>query len=53
MGLLERDRMVLKACRSAGIPVAITMAGGYARNIADTVDIHARTLRLAKAIGGW
>jgi len=53
MGLLERDRMVLEACRSAGIPVAITMAGGYARNIADTVDIHARTLRLAKAIGGW
>ena len=53
MGLLERDRMVLEACRSAGIPVAITMAGGYARNIADTVDIHASTLRLAKAIGGW
>ncbi|MBO9324467.1 MAG: histone deacetylase [Roseiflexus sp.] len=52
-GLLERDRMVLETCRSAGIPVAITMAGGYARNIADTVDIHARTLRLAKAIGGW
>lgn len=52
-GLLERDRMVLEACRSAGIPVAITMAGGYARNIADTVDIHASTLRLAKAIGGW
>ncbi len=51
-GLLERDRMVLEACRSAGIPVAITMAGGYARNIADTVDIHAGTLRLAKAIGG-
>lgn len=52
-GLLERDRMILEACRSAGIPVAITMAGGYARNIADTVDIHASTLRLAKAIGGW
>jgi len=52
MGLLERDRMVLEACRSAGIPVAITMAGGYARNIADTVDIHASTLRLAHAIGG-
>lgn len=52
-GLLERDRMVLEACRSAGIPVAITMAGGYARNIADTVDIHVSTLRLAKAIGGW
>ncbi len=49
-GLLERDRMVFDACRSSGIPVAITMAGGYARNIADTVDIHIATLRLAASM---
>ncbi len=49
-GLLERDRMVFDACRSSGIPVAITMAGGYARNIADTVDIHIATLRLAASL---
>lgn len=51
-GLLERDRMVLDACQRAGIPLAITMAGGYAHNIADTVDIHIATLRLAVSMTG-
>lgn len=46
-GLAERDRLILDACRRAGLPVALTMAGGYARNIADTVDIQAQTIRLA------
>ncbi len=46
-GLEARDRLVLGACRERGIPVAVTMAGGYARNIADTVEIHATTVRVA------
>jgi acetoin utilization deacetylase AcuC-like enzyme len=46
-GLESRDRMVLAICRDAGVPVAVTMAGGYARNIADTVDIHFATVRVA------
>lgn len=46
-GLAERDLMVLEYCCAAGIPVAITMAGGYARDIADTVDIHVQTVRAA------
>jgi acetoin utilization deacetylase AcuC-like enzyme len=46
-GLLERDRMVLETCRRRGAPVAIAMAGGYARDIDDTVDIHYATVRLA------
>jgi len=46
-GLTERDRMVLDACDRAGVPVAIAMAGGYARDIADTVDIHFATVTLA------
>lgn len=45
-GLLERDRLVLGACRHAGVPVAVAMAGGYARDTEDTVDIHLRTIRL-------
>lgn len=47
-GLQARDRMVLNACRARGIPVALAMAGGYARDIADTVDIHARTVLAAQ-----
>jgi acetoin utilization deacetylase AcuC-like enzyme len=46
-GLAARDRMVLEYCRDAGIPVAITMAGGYSRDVADTVDIHFATVRMA------
>lgn len=46
-GLAERDRQVLAACRRAGLPVAISMAGGYARELGDIVDIHARTVELA------
>lgn len=46
-GLGERDRFVLQSCRRAGIPVAIAMAGGYGRDIEDTVDIHFQTVSIA------
>ena len=46
-GLAERDRQVLAACRKAGIPVSIAMAGGYAPQVGDIVDIHAMTVQLA------
>jgi acetoin utilization deacetylase AcuC-like enzyme len=49
-GLMERDRLVLGACRDAGVPVAVAMAGGYARDTEDTVDIHLRTIRLCAAM---
>jgi acetoin utilization deacetylase AcuC-like enzyme len=46
-GLAERDRLVLASCRERGIPVAVTMAGGYAREVSDIVDIHFRTVHRA------
>ena len=46
-GLLERDRMVFRYCQKAAIPVAVTMAGGYAKNIQDSVDIHFQTVKQA------
>jgi acetoin utilization deacetylase AcuC-like enzyme len=46
-GLGQRDRYVLEACRSAALPVAIAMAGGYGKIIDNTVDIHFETVRLA------
>ncbi|MCB4361949.1 histone deacetylase family protein [Quatrionicoccus australiensis] len=48
-GLAERDRRVFAHCRSRHLPLAIAMAGGYARQIDDTVRIHATTLHLARA----
>jgi acetoin utilization deacetylase AcuC-like enzyme len=44
-GLRKRDQMVLEYLRSRGIPVAVTLAGGYAVNHADTVEIHCNTVR--------
>jgi acetoin utilization deacetylase AcuC-like enzyme len=46
-GLARRDAMVLSACREVGIPVAITIAGGYGREIEDTVQAHLNTVRVA------
>lgn len=46
-GLAERDRLVLHYLRRSGVPCAITMAGGYARTITDTVDIQFQTVALA------
>ena len=43
-GLLERDVRVMQACRQVGLPLAVVMAGGYARNIEDIVDIHYQTI---------
>ena len=48
-GLVERDRRVLDAARARGIPVAISMAGGYGRDIEATVDVHLATIRAALA----
>jgi acetoin utilization deacetylase AcuC-like enzyme len=46
-GLAARDRLVFELCRGAGVPVAVAMAGGYARDVHDTVDIHFSTVAAA------
>ena len=50
-GLLERDRSVLAALRKRRIPVALSMAGGYGRDIDVTVQIQVATIRAA--IDSW
>jgi len=46
-GLAARDRYVLERCREVGVPVCITIAGGYGRDVRDTVAVHARTAAIA------
>ena len=46
-GLAERDRRVLGAARERRVAVALSMAGGYGRDIADTISIQRATLGLA------
>jgi acetoin utilization deacetylase AcuC-like enzyme len=50
-GLARRDELVLGTLAARGIPVAIAMAGGYAREIEDSIEIHANTIRTARRLG--
>jgi len=47
-GMAERDRRVFAFAAKLGAPVAVTMAGGYGRDIATTVDVHLNTVRAAR-----
>ena len=46
-GLRQRDAIVFDACHARGLPVVVTMAGGYARDVDAIVTIHANTIRVA------
>ena len=47
-GLERRDRMIYGKARAKNIPVMVTLAGGYARRLEDTIQIHANTIRAAQ-----
>jgi acetoin utilization deacetylase AcuC-like enzyme len=47
-GLKKRDLLVFNVARARNIPVMVTYAGGYARNVQDTVTIHCNTVIAAK-----
>jgi acetoin utilization deacetylase AcuC-like enzyme len=49
-GLKKRDELVFRVAKTQGIPVMVTYAGGYARNVADTVTIHSNTVIAAKEV---
>jgi acetoin utilization deacetylase AcuC-like enzyme len=49
-GLQQRDKLVFEHARRRGIPVASTLAGGYARRVADTVRIHVNTIVVARDV---
>jgi acetoin utilization deacetylase AcuC-like enzyme len=46
-GLAQRDQIVFDHCARLGIPVAVTMAGGYGKRVEDTVAIHFQTVQAA------
>jgi acetoin utilization deacetylase AcuC-like enzyme len=49
-GLARRDALVFDTCRAAGVPVAVTMSGGYAPEVDDIVAIHVNTVRAAAVV---
>ena len=51
-GLKERDALVYRIAKAEGIPVMVTLAGGYAMKLEDTVTIHSNTVVAAKEVFG-
>ncbi|MCB0634251.1 MAG: histone deacetylase [Saprospiraceae bacterium] len=49
-GCKERDRFVFQICKQNGLPVAVSMGGGYSPKIAAIVEAHANTYRVASEI---
>ncbi len=49
-GLRRRDRLVFNAALELNLPVVVTLAGGYARQVTDTVEIHANTVEEATRV---
>lgn len=47
-GVGERDRLVCEFAHRAGLPLVITLGGGYARNMHRIVEAHCQTVRVAK-----
>ncbi len=46
-GLKRRDQLVFETALAQSVPVAVVLAGGYARNTDDTVTIHCNTAKAA------
>ena len=49
-GLAARDRTVFEFVRREGLPVVVTLGGGYAEPIERTVEAHTNTFRTAAAV---
>jgi acetoin utilization deacetylase AcuC-like enzyme len=47
-GLRQRDDLLFAEARRRGVPVAVALAGGYARDTEDTVRIHMNTVLAAR-----
>jgi acetoin utilization deacetylase AcuC-like enzyme len=51
-GLRQRDEAVYRACLEREVPVAVTLGGGYAVDVVDTITIHLETVRAARRVLG-
>ncbi len=49
-GLKERDKLVFTECGARSLPTVITLGGGYASEVADTVEAHCNTIRAAREV---
>ncbi len=52
-GVGERDQIACNFARRAGIPLVVTLGGGYARDINRIVTAHCQTISAAKTTGSY
>lgn len=48
-GLAARDARVFAACEARGLPIVVTLGGGYGRPLESTIEAHAQVFRAARA----
>lgn len=51
-GCRKRDEVLLTACHQRQIPIVASMGGGYSKRLADIIEAHANTFRLAASLYG-
>lgn len=51
-GCLERDRVVFQLAKKRGLPLVVTMGGGYSPRLPDIVEAHCNTFRVAERLYG-
>ena len=51
-GLKKRDALVFQIAKAERIPVMVTLAGGYAMKLEDTITIHCNTVIAAMEVFG-
>ncbi len=51
-GVGERDRLVYDLTCRSGLPLVVTLGGGYARDIHQIVEAHCQTIRTATSVRG-
>jgi acetoin utilization deacetylase AcuC-like enzyme len=49
-GCRQRDKIVLDYCKRNAVPVAVSMGGGYSERLADIIEAHANTFRVAREL---
>jgi acetoin utilization deacetylase AcuC-like enzyme len=49
-GCLQRDTFVFEQARKYGLPITVSMGGGYSPRLVDIVEAHCNTFRIANRL---
>jgi acetoin utilization deacetylase AcuC-like enzyme len=49
-GCKRRDEIVMTQCHKNDVPLAVSMGGGYSHKVADIIEAHANTYRMAHRV---